>query len=74
MCPEWEKWQALKLLHVAVDVYEEHIRAGRYFLHEHPIMGDPHMTALQKATRVFTVSSPMCCFQAKIETRNGLKT
>ena len=26
--PEWEKWQAMKLLHVAVDVYEEQIRAG----------------------------------------------
>ena len=31
------------------------------------------MTALQKTTGVFTVSSPMCCFQAKIETRNGLR-
>ena len=31
------------------------------------------MTALQKPTGVFTVSSPMCCFQAKIETRNGLR-
>ena len=25
-CPEWEKWQATKLLHVAMDVYEEQIR------------------------------------------------
>ena len=49
--PEWEKWQAMKLLHVAVDVYEEQIRAGRYFPHEHPFGAsswlDPRMTALQ---------------------------
>ena len=32
-----KKWQAVKLLYVAVDVYEEQIRAGRYFLHEHPV-------------------------------------
>ena len=30
-------------------------------------------TTLQKTTDVFTVSSPRCCFQAKIETRNGLR-
>ena len=75
--PEWEKWQAMKLLPVAVDVYEEQIRAGRYSLHEHPLGAsswwDFRMTALQKTTGVFTVSSPMCCFQAKIETRNGLR-
>ena len=35
--PEWEKWQATKLLHVAMDVSEEQIRGGRYFLHEHPL-------------------------------------
>ena len=29
---EWEKWQAMKLLLVAVDVYEEQIRARRHFL------------------------------------------
>ena len=65
----------MKLLHVAVDVYEEQVRAGRYFQHAHPVgpssWWDPRMTALQKTTGVFTVSSPMCCFQAKIETRNG---
>ena len=65
----------MKLLHVAVDVYEEQIRAGRYFLHERPLGAsswlDPRMTALQKTKGVFTVSSPMCRFQAKIETRNG---
>ena len=74
-CPEWEKWQATKLLHVAVDVYEEQIRAGRYFLHEHPLGAsswlDPRVTALQKRNGVFTVSSPMCCFQAKVETKDG---
>ena len=32
-----EKWQATKLLHVAMDVCEEQIRGGRYFLHEHPL-------------------------------------
>ena len=31
------------------------------------------MIALQKTTDVFTVSSPIYCFQAKIETRNGLR-
>ena len=65
----------MKLLHVAVDVQEEQIRAGRYLLHEHPLGAspwlDPRMTALQKTKGVFTVSSPMCCFQAKIETRDG---
>ena len=75
--PEWEKWQAMKLLHVAVDVYEDQIRAGRCFLHEHPLGAsawlDPRMTALQKTKGVFTESSPMCCFQSKIETRNGLR-
>ena len=75
--PEWEKWQAMKLLHVAVDVYEEQIRAGRYFLQEHHLGAsswwDPRMTALQKTKDVFTVSSPMCCIQAKIESRNGLR-
>ena len=34
---------------------------------------DPRMTALEKTKDVFTVSSPMCCFQTKIETRNGLR-
>ena len=38
--PEWWKWQATKFLHVAVDVCDQLIRAGRYFLHEHPL-GDP---------------------------------
>ena len=33
--PEWEKCQAMKLLHVAVDVYKT--RVGRFFLHEHPL-------------------------------------
>ena len=65
----------MKLLHVAVDVTEEQIRAGRYFLHEHPLGAsswlDPRITALQKTEVVFTVSSPMCCLQAKIETRSG---
>ena len=55
--PEWEKWQATKLLHVAMDVYEEQIRAGRYFLHEHPLGApswlDPRVTALQKSNSVF---------------------
>ena len=64
----------MKLLHVAVDVYEQQIRAGRNFLHGHPLGAsswlDPRMTALQKTQGVFTVSSPMCCFPAKIETRN----
>ena len=32
---------------------------------------DPRMTALRKTKGVFTVSSPMCRFQAKIETRTG---
>ena len=34
-CPEWEKRQATKLLHVAMDVYEKHFRRSRHFLHEH---------------------------------------
>ena len=55
---EREKWQATKLLHVAMDVYEEQIRAGRYFLHD-------------RVTGVFTVSSPMFGFQAKVETKDG---
>ena len=29
------------------------------------------MIALRKTEGVFTVSSPMCCFKAKIETKNG---
>ena len=36
-CPGREKRQAMKLLHVPVDVCEEPIRAGRYFLQEHPL-------------------------------------
>ena len=47
----------MKLLHVAVDVHEEQIRAGRYFLHEHPLGAspwlDPRMSALQKTQRCF---------------------
>ena len=73
--PEWEKWQATKLLHVAMDVYEEQSRAGRYFLHEHPFGPsswlDPRVTALQKRNGVFIVSSLMCCFHAKVETKDG---
>ena len=73
--PEWEKWQATKLLHVAMDVYEEQIRAGRYFLHEHPLeassWSDPRVISLQKRKGVFTASSPVCFFQAKIETKDG---
>ena len=65
----WEKKRAIKLLHVAVDVYEEQILARRYFLHEHPVgtssWTDPRMTTLQKTKGVFTVLSPMCCFQPK---------
>ena len=49
----------MKLLHVAVDVYEEQIRAGRDFLHEHPLGAsswwDPRMTALQKTTGVHCI-------------------
>ena len=72
--PKWEKWQATKLLHVALDVYEEQ-RGGRYFLHEHPLeassWSDPRVISLQKRKGVFTASSPVCCFQAKIETKDG---
>ena len=57
--PEWEKWQSTKLLHVAMDVHEEQIRAGRYILHEHPLGAsswlDLRVTALQKRNVVFTV-------------------
>ena len=53
-----------------VDVHQEQIRAGRYFLHEQSCL-DPRMIALQKTEGVFCVSSPMCCFKAKIETKNG---
>ena len=57
-CPEWEKRQATKLLHVAMDVYEEQIRRGRCFLHEHPLEGpswwDPRVILLQKRKGVFT--------------------
>ena len=35
--PEWEKRQATKLLHVAMDVYEKHIRRSRHFLRQHPL-------------------------------------
>ena len=73
--PEWEKWQATKLMHVALDVYDKQIRAGRYFLHEHPLGAsswlDPRVNALQKRNGVFTVSSPMSCFQAKVETKDS---
>ena len=62
--PEWEKWEATKLLHVAMDVYEEQIRAGRYFLHEHPLGASSKLDP-----RV--IASPMCCFQAKVETKDG---
>ena len=73
--PECEKWQATKLLHVAKDVYEEQIRAGRHVLHEHPLGAsswlDPRVISLQKRNGVFTVSSPVCCFQAKVEPKDG---
>ena len=73
--PEWEKWQATKLLHVALDVYEEQIRGCCYFLHEHPLEAsswlDPRVISLQKKNGFFTASSPVCCFQAKIETKDG---
>ena len=73
--PEWEKWRATKLLHVAMDVDEEQIRGGRYFLHEHPkeasSWSDPRVISLQKRKGVFTASSPVCCVQAKIKTKNG---
>ena len=76
-CPEWEKRQATKLLHVAMDVYEEQIRRGRYFLHEHPLEAsswlDPRVISLQKRKGVLTASSPVCCFKAKIETKDGSK-
>ena len=67
----------MKLLHVSVDVNEEKIRAGWYFLHEQ-LWGasswwDPRITALQKTKSAFTTSSQMCCTQAKIESRNGLR-
>ena len=56
-------------------VYKEQIRGGRYFLHEHPLEAsswlDPRVISLQKRKGDFTVSSPVCCFQAKIETKNG---
>ena len=66
--PEREKWQATKLLHVAMDVYEEQSRAGRYFLHEHPFgassWADPRVTALQ------TVFS-LCHHQCVVSTRRS---
>ena len=32
---------------------------------------DPRVTALKMRNGVFTVSSPMCCFQAKVEMKDG---
>ena len=67
--PKWEKLQATKLLHVAMDVYEEQIRGGRHFLHEHPLEAssclDPRVMSLQKRKGVFTASSPVCCFPSE---------
>ena len=72
---EWEEQHATKSLHVVTDAYHEQIRAGRYFLHEHPV-GDVTWTclrvaALQKTKGVFTVTSPVCCFETKVKTKDG---
>ena len=58
-----KKWQATKLLHVALDIYEEQIRAGRYFLHnipwEHHHGRTPRATAQQRGT-MFTLGHHQC--------------
>ena len=50
-------------------------RRGRYVLHEHPLEAsswlDLRVISLQKRKGVFTASSLVCCFQAKIETKDG---
>ena len=67
--PEWEKWQATKLLHVAIDVHEEQIRGGRYFLHEHPLeassWSDPRVISLQKRKGVFHCIITSVLFSSK---------
>jgi len=67
--------EATRLLHVAVDVYRGQLRAGRYFLHEHPCgcssWDDGRVQALQREPGVFTVTSPMCCFNAKLPKATG---
>ena len=63
-CPEWEKRQATNLLHVSL-----------HFLHGHPLEAsswlDHRVISLQKRKGACTASSPVCCSQAKIETKDG---
>ena len=65
-----ERMHAEKLLEVAVHFYELQRSQGRFFLHEHPHGCDswshPLMIELQRKPGVFTVTSPMCCWEARL--------
>ena len=64
-----EKEHAKNILHETISVYHQQRVEGRYFLHEHPVgcssWDDPEMKKLQIEKEVYTVSSPICCYQIK---------
>ena len=72
---EKEKSDATKLLEVAIKFYNKQVDENRYFLHEHPLGCDswdhPSMIELQRRPGIFTVTSPMCCWQAQLPGRGG---
>eukprot|EP00971_Amphidinium_carterae_P118972 2357045-Amphidinium_carterae.1 len=67
-----QREQALadQLLETAVYFYRKQLDAGRLFLHEHPqgctSWDRDCVKKLQGVDGVFTVTSPMCCWKAKL--------
>ena len=71
---EQEKQYATELLEVAIKFYNKQVDEERFFLHEHPLgcesWDHPKMIALQRRPGVFTVTSPMCCWEARLPGNN----
>ena len=65
-----EELYAMKLLEVAIEFYNKQVDGGRYFLREHPLgcdSWDHHkMIELQRRPGAYTVTSPMCCWEARL--------
>ena len=64
-------------LKTATDFYWRQLRAGRFFLHEHPAGADSWkedcIVNLQNEPGVYTVEGPMCCYDMKLEAAAPVK-
>ena len=66
-----------KHLHLSIEMYRKQLKAGRYFLHEHPWSADSwfdeEVQKLSKEPGVFTVKGPMCRWEMEATDPRGLQ-